>query len=252
MPVMDTFAKRLKALREERNLSQSELSQVLGISRGSLSFYENNERTADIEILNKVSEYFDVTLDYLLGKSDNRTPENVNIGKVTGLSDEAIAQLQITKENMPYTTVLNYLIANKHIFLLIDYLLSFLGPEIAEGEYWFVQTKEYDDPYSLPDVRFSAVIRNLPLIEKDFIDYVSEIGHDEITLEFIYNNCDLNEFYAYYSKFAGKCDVLSEAMAKENPGSEEVIPSENALRSFYNFCKAKEEGANNADNPETR
>ena len=108
MPVMDTFAKRLKALRDERNLSQGELSQALGISRGSLSFYENNSRTADIEILYKVSEYFGVTLDYLLGKSDNRKPENSDIGQVTGLSDEAIEQLQITKENMPYTTALNY------------------------------------------------------------------------------------------------------------------------------------------------
>lgn len=252
MPVMDTFAKRLKALRDERNLSQGELSQALGISRGSLSFYENNSRTADIEILYKVSEYFGVTLDYLLGKSDNRKPENSDIGQVTGLSDEAIEQLQITKENMPYTTALNYLIANKHISSLVDYLLSFLGPEIADGEYWFVQTKEQKDPYSLPDVRFSSVIRNLPLIEKSFIDYVYEIGHDELMLEFIYNNCDLKRFYKYYSKLVGQCDDLSKVAAGSVPGSEKFIPNESALRNFYNFCKAKEESANNADNPEAR
>lgn len=94
MPVMDTFSKRLRALREERNLSQGEVSLALGISRGSLSFYENNSRTADIEILYKASKYFGVTPDYLLGKSDNRTPENTNIGQVTGLSDKAIDRLR--------------------------------------------------------------------------------------------------------------------------------------------------------------
>lgn len=93
MAVMDTFAKRLKVLREERKLSQTELANALGISRGSLSFYENAERTADIEMLNKVSEYFGVTLDYLVGKSDNRTRERAIIGDVTGLSDKSIAFL---------------------------------------------------------------------------------------------------------------------------------------------------------------
>ena len=62
MTVMDTFAKRLRFLREERKLSQTELAKDLGISRGSLSFYENAERTADIEILYRVSEYFGVTI----------------------------------------------------------------------------------------------------------------------------------------------------------------------------------------------
>ena len=41
MTVIDTFAKRLRFLREERKLSQTELAKDLGISRGSLSFYEN-------------------------------------------------------------------------------------------------------------------------------------------------------------------------------------------------------------------
>lgn len=102
MAVMDTFAKRLKVLREERKLSQTELANALGISRGSLSFYENAERTADIEMLNKVSEYFGVTLDYLVGKSDNRTRERAIIGDVTGLSDKSIAFLNEAIDELFY------------------------------------------------------------------------------------------------------------------------------------------------------
>ena len=118
MTVMDTFAKRLRFLREERKLSQTELAKDLGISRGSLSFYENAERTADIEILYRVSEYFGVTLDYLIGKSDNRTKENAVIGEDLGLSDKSISVLRTylgcDYKNTFFST-LNYLIEQEEL-----------------------------------------------------------------------------------------------------------------------------------------
>lgn len=93
---MDTthiFAQRIKGLREERGLSQGKLADEIGISRGALSYYESAQRTADISMLVKFASYFDVTTDYLIGLSDNRTPEAMDIGKITGLSDEAIEKL---------------------------------------------------------------------------------------------------------------------------------------------------------------
>lgn len=70
MEIKQVFATRLKALREKKGMSQTELANEIGISRGSISFYENGERTADIEILNKLCDYFRVSADYLIGAGD--------------------------------------------------------------------------------------------------------------------------------------------------------------------------------------
>lgn len=63
------FKERLKELRESRNLTQSQLSEVLGIGRASVSNYELGTRTPDIDVLLKIADYFEVTTDYLTGKS---------------------------------------------------------------------------------------------------------------------------------------------------------------------------------------
>ncbi len=69
MNVKTCFSERLKALREAKGMSQSELAEAIGISRGSVSFYENADRTADIETLYSVAKFFDVSTEYLLGIS---------------------------------------------------------------------------------------------------------------------------------------------------------------------------------------
>lgn len=67
------FSQRLKQLREEKGITQQELAQTLNIGRASISNYELGTRTPDIEILSKLADYFGVTTDYLIGKSDFRT-----------------------------------------------------------------------------------------------------------------------------------------------------------------------------------
>lgn len=71
MNTKSVFATRLKALREKEGLSQAKLGEAIGASRGSISFYEKGERAADIEILYRLSKYFHVSSDYLLGISDS-------------------------------------------------------------------------------------------------------------------------------------------------------------------------------------
>jgi len=58
---------RLITLREERKLSQAEVSRALGISRSGFSMYELGEREPDMETVRKLASYFNVTTDYLLG-----------------------------------------------------------------------------------------------------------------------------------------------------------------------------------------
>lgn len=62
---------RLKKLRKTRNISQLKLALDLNMNQNSISRYENGEREADYETLVKFADYFDVSLDYLLGRTDN-------------------------------------------------------------------------------------------------------------------------------------------------------------------------------------
>ncbi|MBQ8850707.1 MAG: helix-turn-helix transcriptional regulator [Clostridia bacterium] len=63
---------RLKELRKERNISQLKLALDLNMNQNAISRYENLEREADYETLIKFSDYFDVSLDYLLGRTDKK------------------------------------------------------------------------------------------------------------------------------------------------------------------------------------
>ena len=61
---------RLKELRKEKKISQLKLAFDLNMNQNTISRYENGEREADYETLIKFADYFDVSLDYLLGRSD--------------------------------------------------------------------------------------------------------------------------------------------------------------------------------------
>lgn len=58
--------KGLKQIRKERNLNQLKVAMDLNISREALSHYENGKREPSIDILNKLSKYFNVSIDYLI------------------------------------------------------------------------------------------------------------------------------------------------------------------------------------------
>ena len=61
---------RLKYLRKMRKISQLRLALDLNMNQNTISRYENLEREADYETLIKFANYFDVSLDYLLGRTD--------------------------------------------------------------------------------------------------------------------------------------------------------------------------------------
>jgi transcriptional regulator with XRE-family HTH domain len=72
----EIFATRLKGLRGK--VPQGDLGKVLGVSRGSVSFYENEERTPDADFLIKASRHFDVSVDYLLGLSEHKNQKEID------------------------------------------------------------------------------------------------------------------------------------------------------------------------------
>lgn len=62
---------RLKQLRRERGISQVRLAMELSVSQHTISRYETGEREADYTMLIRIADYFDVSVDYLLERTEN-------------------------------------------------------------------------------------------------------------------------------------------------------------------------------------
>ena len=61
---------RLKELRNKANITQKELAEAINTSQQSIAFYEKGERKPKHDMVEKLADYFNVSTDYLLGKTD--------------------------------------------------------------------------------------------------------------------------------------------------------------------------------------
>lgn len=99
------IGKQLKSLRIEKNYTQSDLAKKLHLTPKAISFYENNQREPDIDTLYKIAEIFNVSIDYLNGKSKSRLTEGqdyitINVyGTIpAGIPIEAIEDITDTED----------------------------------------------------------------------------------------------------------------------------------------------------------
>lgn len=64
--------KNLRAIREDNDLRQSDIAKILNVSQNTYSQYENGVIALTAEVLIKLSDYYGVSIDYLLDRTDNR------------------------------------------------------------------------------------------------------------------------------------------------------------------------------------
>ena len=67
------YYKRIRDLREDKDLTQKQLAEYLNVSQKSYSRYERGERTIDPEILSKLATFRETTVDYLIERTDDKT-----------------------------------------------------------------------------------------------------------------------------------------------------------------------------------
>ena len=65
---------RLRNLREDNDLTQKELSKILNISQVAYSYYELNKRSIPLELLSKIANFYNTSVDYLLFRTDIQKP----------------------------------------------------------------------------------------------------------------------------------------------------------------------------------
>ena len=88
---------RMKLLREQHNLSQTDLAKILNISRQSYNFYENEKRDPDTTMLIRIADFFNVSLDYLLGRTN--APSPITQEKTSSHQEEVLRDIEdITPE----------------------------------------------------------------------------------------------------------------------------------------------------------
>lgn len=85
-----SFGKKLRSLRQEKKLSQVELSKKLNVTSQALSQYELGKRIPDAEMIIRIADFFDVSVDYLL----DRTNERITVDNIKAIlaSDPAFAR----------------------------------------------------------------------------------------------------------------------------------------------------------------
>lgn len=84
------LGEQIKGLRLTRNISQVQLAKGLGVTKQTVSNWENNNIMPSVETLIKLARYFNCTTDYLLELNDNRT-----LLEVTGLTKEQTVHIQL-------------------------------------------------------------------------------------------------------------------------------------------------------------
>lgn len=120
---MITLADRLKELRKDKGLTQKDLGDILGVGKTTISMYENGNSTPNDEIKLKICDYFDISLDYLIGKSSiknySENPHFESINKI--VKNSGIHTLAAHFENEDFTqddlddieNFINYVISKK-------------------------------------------------------------------------------------------------------------------------------------------
>lgn len=100
------IGKRLKQLRKEKKISQEELASILQLSRATYAQYEIDRRIPEYGTLEKMADYYDISLDYLVGRSDYRRimKDNQWLFDQLNLSDdETISKIPMIYDGMELT-----------------------------------------------------------------------------------------------------------------------------------------------------
>ena len=94
---MINLGEKIKNLREERDLKQKDLAEILNISVSNISKYESSDMVPSLEVFKKIAEYFDVSADYLIGLTARKKSNDFDRFNelLRGLPEEDIDILEI-------------------------------------------------------------------------------------------------------------------------------------------------------------
>ena len=114
MKECNTIGERIRALREEKGLTQQQLAKALYTSRVNVNYWENDERNIKSDIIIALAEFFDVSCDYLLTGISSK---NIGIYREFGLDDDAVNNIKTVEKHFKGLTN-KFIKSNNFIFLM--------------------------------------------------------------------------------------------------------------------------------------
>ena len=110
---VEVFGKRLKELRKANGYTIEQFADMVGISKSTLDYYENDKRMPDIEILARIADTLNVNADYLIGRTNTTAQKGKmkTVCEFTGLSDSAADYLAELVKDKDYEklSIINHL-----------------------------------------------------------------------------------------------------------------------------------------------
>lgn len=129
---VEVFGKRLKELRKANGYTIEQFAAMVGISKSTLGYYENDKRMPDIEILARIADTLNVNADYLIGRTNTTAQKGrqKTVCEFTGLSDRAAEYLSEIVEKKDYAklSIIN------HLFDELNEDYDFFSYETQNGE----------------------------------------------------------------------------------------------------------------------
>jgi len=223
------LGKIIKELRKDKGITQEELGKIIGVTTSMVGMYETNARKPSYEVLSKIAEYFDVSTDYLLGK----TPFKNESEAYYSISIASIKYLLDNKEEIPeYYSIdaaLDYMYENKVSEDMINYCSSLLHKfdnnlhltklelfELSNIIFSEIKwTKDYDGVVYLKNFEDDTMT-----IRLDF-NNIEKIDKNELNLDnsFLFKSKELNDdsFLKYKSIFNRPNNYTSKETENKQP-----------------------------------
>lgn len=121
------FSTKLRDLIEEKGITKQKLSEEIGVSRQAISQYCDGSTVPNADKFLKIAEFFDVSLDYLVGKTESKTPVDSVEGELvraicdyTGLNEKSVHTLECCRKNEFTTEDFE----EKNMFDFLNYFLD--------------------------------------------------------------------------------------------------------------------------------
>lgn len=194
---LNSLEKRLTDSRTRLNMSQNDLANKTFLSRTQINYYETGTRKPDIDKLKSIADVLNVSIDYLLCRTNNRDISNTNISQKTGLSDESINKLnQFTEKDgyqkdilygehynfQDFFIIINKIIENDKFESLIHFIRAYINSfRICELEKE-IMIKQYQElDINVENNKNSYDISNTDIykfkVNDIFSDIVNEVMH---------------------------------------------------------------------------
>lgn len=172
---------RLRSVREQRNLSQKQVADYLGITSQAYGYYERGERNPGSDNLRKLANYFDVSVDYLLGRDQDQNQINNRyiplLGSVpAGIPIEAIEDVE------EYIDIYPRFVKHGELFALRVQGDS-MEPDLRNGDIVIVEKQEFVENGDVAVVRVNGedvTLKRVKLTNKGLMLIPSNPAYDPV------------------------------------------------------------------------